>query len=40
MMKKKLSKFWNYCIPKGKNGILVIGMLYVGHFFCGMTMQM
>jgi hypothetical protein len=31
---KKLNKFWNYCIPKGKTKGLIIGMAYVGHFFC------
>ncbi len=36
---KKLNKFWNYCIPKGKTKGLIIGMAYVGHFFVWMTMQ-
>jgi hypothetical protein len=33
-MKKKWILFWNYCIPKGKNGGLIIGMCYVDHFLC------
>jgi hypothetical protein len=34
MMKKKWILFWNYCIPKGKNGGHIIGKFYVGHFLC------
>ncbi len=37
---KKLNKFWNYCIPKGKTKGLIIGMTYVGHLFVWIIMQM
>ncbi len=36
---KTLRKIWNYCIPKGKNEGLLIGMPYVGLCSMWMTMQ-